>query len=143
MNQFHKDFYRPDLEGVAVVGDIDVAMVEKMIIEKFSGIKNPENEKARTKYNIDLSGSTDVAIITDPEQPNTVIQIMNKQPKRKDVTLQDRREGMKQRRSILDADQPNGAHEIDRLRRGDANALPTKRPEQLVHEPKNRRRVRH
>jgi zinc protease len=94
LNQFHKDFYRPDLEGVAVVGDIDVAMVEKMIIEKFSGIKNPENEKARTKYNIDLSGSTDVAIITDPEQPNTVIQIMNKQPKRKDVTLQDRRDGM-------------------------------------------------
>ena len=94
LNQFHKDFYRPDLEGVAVVGDIDVAMVEKMIIDKFSGIKNPENEKARIKYNIDLSGSTDVAIITDPEQPNTVIQIMNKQPKRKDVTLQDRREGM-------------------------------------------------
>lgn len=94
LNQFHKDFYRPDLEGVVVVGDIDMAMVEKMIIEKFSDIKNPENEKARTKYNIDLSGSTDVAIITDPEQPNTVIQIMNKQPKRKDVTLQDRREGM-------------------------------------------------
>ena len=94
LNQFHKDFYRPDLEGVVVVGDIDVAMVEKMIIEKFSGIKNPENEKVRTKYNIDLSGSTDVAIITDTEQPNTVIQIMNKQPKRKDVTLQDRREGM-------------------------------------------------
>ncbi len=93
LNQFHKDFYRPDLEGVVVVGDVDAAMVEKMIIEKFSGIKNPENEKARTKYNIDLSGSTDVAIITDPEQPNTVIQIMNKQPKRKDVTLQDRREG--------------------------------------------------
>ena len=94
LNQFHKDFYRPDLEAVAVVGDIDVAMVEKMIIEKFSDIKNPTNEKVRTKYNIDLSGSTDVAIITDPEQPNTVVQIMNKQPKRKDVTLQDRREGM-------------------------------------------------
>lgn len=94
LNQFHKDFYRPDLEGVAVVGDIDVAMVEKMIIEKFSGIKNPENEKVRTKYNIDLSGSTDVAIVTDPEQPNTIIQILNKQPKRKDITLQDRRDGM-------------------------------------------------
>lgn len=94
LSQFHKDFYRPDLEGVAVVGDIDVAMVEQMIIEKFSGIKNPENEKTRTKYNIDLSGSTDIAIITDPEQPNTVIQIMNKQQKRKDVTFQDRREGM-------------------------------------------------
>ncbi len=94
LKQFHQDFYRPDLEAVAVVGDVDVAMVEKMIIEKFSGIQNPANEKPRTKYKIDLSGSTDVAIITDPEQPNTIVQIMNKQEKRKDVTYQDRREGM-------------------------------------------------
>jgi zinc protease len=94
LNQFHKDFYRPDLEGVAVVGDIDVAMVEKMIIEKFSGIKNPANPKERVKYNIPLTGGTDVAIVTDPEQPNTIIQVLNKQPKRKDVTLQDRRDGM-------------------------------------------------
>ena len=94
LKQFHQDFYRPDLEAVAVVGDIDVAMVEKMIIEKFSGIQNPANEKERTKYTIPLTGGTDVAIVTDPEQPNTIIQILNKQPKRKDVTYQDRRDGM-------------------------------------------------
>ncbi|MEA5459719.1 insulinase family protein [Arcicella sp. LKC2W] len=94
LKQFHQDFYRPDLEAVAVVGDIDVDMVEKMIIEKFSGIQNPANEKERTKYTIPLTGGTDVAIVTDPEQPNTIIQILNKQPKRKDVTYQDRRDGM-------------------------------------------------
>jgi zinc protease len=94
LNQFHKDFYRPDLEAVAVVGDIDVAMVEKMIIEKFSGMQNPATPKERTKYKIALSGGTDVAIVTDPEQPNTIIQVLNKQEKRKDVTLQDRRDGM-------------------------------------------------
>lgn len=94
LKQFHQDFYRPNLEAVAVVGDVDVDMVEKMIIEKFSGIKNPANEKERTKYNIPLTGGTDVAIVTDPEQPNTIIQILNKQPKRKDVTYQDRRDGM-------------------------------------------------
>jgi zinc protease len=94
LKQFHQDFYRPDLEAIAVVGDIDVAMVEKMIIEKFSSIQNPAHEKPRTKYKIDLSGGTDIAIITDPEQPNTIVQIMNKQEKRKDVTYQDRREGI-------------------------------------------------
>lgn len=92
--QFHKDFYRPDLQGVAVVGDIDVAMVEKMIIEKFGSIQNPINPKERVKYTIPLTGGTDVAIITDPEQPYTVIQVMCKQPKRKDETYQDRRDGM-------------------------------------------------
>ena len=94
LNKFHKDFYRPDLEGVAVVGDIDVAMVEKMIIEKFGSIQNPANEKERTKYTIPLTGGTDVAIVTDPEQPYTLIQVMCKQPERKDVTYQDRRDGM-------------------------------------------------
>jgi zinc protease len=94
LNQFHKDFYRPDLEGVAVVGDIDIAMVEKMIIEKFGSIQNPANPKERTKYKIPLTGGTDVAIVTDVEQPNTIIQVLNKQEKRKDVTYQDRREGM-------------------------------------------------
>ena len=94
LNQFHKDFYRPDLEGVAVVGDIDVAMVEKMIIEKFGSIQNPANEKERTNYTIPLSGGTDIAIVTDPEQPYTLIQVMCKQPERKDVTYQDRRDGM-------------------------------------------------
>jgi len=94
LNQFHQDFYRPDLEGVAVVGDIDVDMVEKMIIEKFGSIQNPVNEKERTKFTIPLSGGTDVAIVTDPEQPYTIIQVMCKQPKRKDVTYQDRRDGM-------------------------------------------------
>jgi zinc protease len=94
LNQFHKDFYRPDLEGVAVVGDIDVAMVEKMIIEKFGSIQNPANEKERTKYKIPLTGGTDVAIVTDPEQPYTIIQVMCKQEKRKDVTYQDRRDGI-------------------------------------------------
>ena len=94
LNQFYKDFYRPDLEGVAVVGDIDVAMVEKMIIEKFGNIQNPAKEKERTKFTIPLTGGTDVAIVTDPEQPYTIIQVMSKQSKRKDVTYQDRRDGM-------------------------------------------------
>jgi zinc protease len=94
LKQFHQDWYRPDLEAVAVVGDIDMDVVEKMIREKFSGIQNPANEKPRTNYTINLSGGTDVAIVTDPEQPNTMIQIFNKQPKRKDVTYQDRRDGL-------------------------------------------------
>jgi zinc protease len=40
LKQFHQDWYRPDLEAVAVVGDIDMDVVEKMIREKFSGIQN-------------------------------------------------------------------------------------------------------
>jgi zinc protease len=94
LKQFHQDWYRPDLQAVAVVGDVDVDMVEKMIKEKFGAIPAVANPKPRVKYEIPLTGGTDVAIVTDPEQPNTVIQVISKQPKKKDVTYQDRRDGI-------------------------------------------------
>ncbi len=94
LKQFYQDWYRPDLEAVVVVGDVDVAMVEKMIQEKFGSIPMPANAKPRTKYSIPLTGGVDVAIVTDPEQPNTIIQILDKQPKRADLTYKDRRDGV-------------------------------------------------
>lgn len=94
LKQFHQDWYRPDLQAVAVVGDVDVDMVEKMIKEKFGAIPAVANPKPRVKYDIPLTGGTDIAIVTDPEQPNTVIQVISKQPKKKDVTYQDRRDGI-------------------------------------------------
>ncbi len=94
LKQFYQDWYRPDLEAVVVVGDVDVVMVEKMIQEKFGSIPMLANAKPRTKYSIPLTGGVDVAIVTDPEQPNTIIQILDKQPKRADLTYKDRRDGL-------------------------------------------------
>src|SRR6478736_3211885 len=41
IKDFYRDWYRPDLQAVIAVGDFDVAAVEKMIIDKFSALKNP------------------------------------------------------------------------------------------------------
>src|SRR6201996_6146899 len=49
IRRFYKDWYRPDLQAVIVVGDIDVATAKKMIIDHFGKIKNPANERER-KY---------------------------------------------------------------------------------------------
>jgi peroxiredoxin len=47
LREFYKDWYRPDLQALIIVGDIDVEAMEKTIKEKFSDLKNPENERPR------------------------------------------------------------------------------------------------
>ncbi|WP_149242672.1 M16 family metallopeptidase [Dyadobacter sp. 32] len=86
---FYKDWYRPDLMAVIAVGDFDVAKVEATIIQKFSSVPVAVKQKKRIEYTIPLDGSTNIAIVTDPEYPQNVIQLIYKQPGSKEKTLQD------------------------------------------------------
>ena len=94
LKRFHTDWYRPDLMAVIAVGDFDVNEVEKLIKEKFGSIPAPKKPKTRTNYTIKLSGSTDIAIVTDPENPQTVVQILYKKPEIIEKTLADLRTGL-------------------------------------------------
>jgi zinc protease len=96
ISSFYKDWYRPDLMAVIAVGDFDVAKVEAMITQKFGSIKPPVNPKKRTRYDIPLDGSTQVAIVTDPEYPQNLIQLIYKQPNSKEKSLQDVRNNFSQ-----------------------------------------------
>lgn len=89
---FYQDWYRPDLMSVIAVGDFDIDKVEATIKEKFSSIPAPANAKKRTKYAIPLDGSTQVAIVTDPEYPQNLIQLIYKQPNHKVKSLKDVRD---------------------------------------------------
>ncbi len=89
LKQFYQDWYRPDLEAIIVVGDIDLKKTEALIRLNFSKLKNPLNEKVRVLYNIPYSSETRIASLTDPEQPYTTAQWVNKLPKAPDKTLQD------------------------------------------------------
>ncbi|MCE3281662.1 MAG: insulinase family protein [Chitinophagaceae bacterium] len=80
LKQFYKDWYRPDLQAVVVVGDFDVAQVEKMIKEHFGRIPKAVNPKPRTKFGIPAHKETGIAIATDPEQQYNIVQIFYKQP---------------------------------------------------------------
>jgi len=95
LKQFYTDWYRPDLMAVVAVGDFDVARVEALIREKFGRIPAAKTPKPRTHYVIPPHKDTKIAIVTDPEQPNTVVQMMYKRPETKAKTLLDLREGMK------------------------------------------------
>lgn len=80
IKQFYKDWYRPDLEGVFVVGDVDVKQVEQLIKQHFSSIPKPVNPKPRVKYGIPTQNATQTLIVTDPEQRYNVVSIYYKQP---------------------------------------------------------------
>ena len=43
--KFYKDWYRPDLQALIVVGDINVDSMEKKIKALFGDLKNPPNER--------------------------------------------------------------------------------------------------
>ncbi len=80
LKKFYHDWYRPDLQALIVVGDIDVAQTEATIKALFSDMRNPVSESKRTQYEIPLTGKNQFIAVTDKEMPYTVAQILVKQP---------------------------------------------------------------
>lgn len=95
LQQFYKDWYRPDLMAVIAVGDFDIKQVEGIIRKKFGRIPVVNDPKPRVQYDIPSHKDTKVIVVTDPEQPNTVIQVIYKRPEIKEKTLNDLRESIK------------------------------------------------
>ncbi len=77
---FYNTWYRPDLQALIVVGDINVKQVEQMIKEMFSDLKNPAKPAERTKYSIPLLNKNQFIAVTDKEMPYTVAQVLVKHP---------------------------------------------------------------
>lgn len=75
---FYKDWYRPNLMSVIVVGDIDVAQMEKKIKDHFSSYKNPKNERPRKIYDVPNHKETFVAVESDKEASAAQVQLVYK-----------------------------------------------------------------
>lgn len=67
LKDYYHKWYRPDLQAVIVVGDIDVDQVESKIKQLFSDIPAPVNPAERIYYPISDNVEPIVAIGTDPE----------------------------------------------------------------------------
>jgi zinc protease len=78
LNRFYKDWYRPNLMCVIVVGDIDVAEMEQKIISHFSNYQNPKNERPRKTFEVPNHKETFVAIESDKEETSASVQLMYK-----------------------------------------------------------------
>ncbi|HEY1010683.1 MAG: M16 family metallopeptidase [Daejeonella sp.] len=91
IQQFYKDWYRPDMQALIVVGDIDVNAMEATIKAKFSDLRNPAKPRPRTSYTIPLINKNQFMVVTDKEFPVTVAQILIKHPESKLITKTDYR----------------------------------------------------
>ena len=69
LRDYYHKWYRPDLQGLIIVGDIDVDAIEARIKEMFADIKAPVNPAERTQFMIDDNEEPIVAIASDPEEP--------------------------------------------------------------------------
>lgn len=93
---FYADWYRPELQALIVVGDINVDDVEKQIKTQFGDLKNPAKTRSRTQYTIPLSGKNQFIAVTDKEFPVTVVQVLIKHPEQVIRTDADYRKSMVQ-----------------------------------------------
>lgn len=75
---FYKDWYRPNLMSVIVVGDIDVAAMEKKIIAHFGKYQNPKNQRPRTFAEVPNHKETFISIENDKEASQTQVQVLYK-----------------------------------------------------------------
>ena len=67
LRRYYRDWYRPNLMAVIVVGDFDPAEAERLVRKHFSDLKNPAAERARFEAPIDARAVTEALVITDPE----------------------------------------------------------------------------
>jgi zinc protease len=78
LKSFYKNWYRPSLMAVIVVGDIDPADIEKKIITHFGKFKDPANAPVRPAIiPIKQRTSPEGLVVTDDEMTSTVIQVYN------------------------------------------------------------------
>lgn len=90
IKRFYKDWYRPDLMAVIVVGDVDLADAEQKIKKHFEKLKNPSTERSRTYAEIPGRTTSEGLSVTDKEAANNILQIYYSTKKSKpDITLGD------------------------------------------------------
>lgn len=73
LRDYYESWYRPDQQGIIVVGDIDVDRIEGKIKEMFSDIEMPADAPERVYFPVPDNEGTIYAIGADKEQQNSLV----------------------------------------------------------------------
>lgn len=96
LRRFRKDWYRPDLQAVVVVGDFNQEEMVKTVKQKFSAIPAAKNPRPKKYFDIPDHKETLTSIVTDKEAQYPVSYMLYKHPLEKSKTLADYRESIKE-----------------------------------------------
>ena len=78
LRAYYEKWYRPDLQAIVVVGDLDVDRTEQSIKQMFSPIPMPENAAKREYYTVPQNDEAIVVSDHDKEQTMPIVLICNK-----------------------------------------------------------------
>ena len=92
IKDFYNDWYRPDLQAVIVVGDINVAEVEGKIKAMFGNIPAKQNPRKKETYGIAPNKEPLVAVCTDKEATGNMVMVIRKHEHTPMKTIGDFRE---------------------------------------------------
>ena len=73
LRDYYHRWYRPDQQGLIIVGDFDADRVEQKVIEMFGKIKMPENAPERVYFQVPDHKGIDYASYADPEASMTLV----------------------------------------------------------------------
>ncbi len=79
IRRYYQHWYRPDLQSVVVVGDIDVDRTEALIKEHFSSLEAPSSAPTRTAIPTPAHEETIYRVVADKEYPVTSVEVVVKQ----------------------------------------------------------------
>ena len=85
--RYYRDWYRPDLMAVIVVGDVDRATVAAMIRAHFASLEAPSPERARPAFDVPEHPGTKYAVVTDKETTETAVELSDLRPARNQGTV--------------------------------------------------------
>ncbi len=72
--RFYRDWYRPDLQTVIIVGDYDPQKLKAMLTEYFGVIPKRENPRPRETYKVPDNPEPRAVTVTDKEMPYSLIE---------------------------------------------------------------------
>ncbi len=86
---FYRDWYRPDLMAIIVVGDINPDEIEAKVKTTFGALKNPEKPRQKEINAVPDHKETFVAIATDKEATGVEVEVLYKHPALPNGKLED------------------------------------------------------
>lgn len=81
LRDYYREWYRPDQQGIVVVGDFDADAMEKKIVDLFSSIKMPENPSPRVYAEVSNNEDPIYYAYADKEAPTINVSISFKEDK--------------------------------------------------------------
>ncbi len=81
LRAYYKKWYRPDQQGIVIVGDFDAAEMEQKVKDLFSSIPMPENAAPRTYPDVSDNKEPIYFAYEDPETRNDMCMVMFKYDK--------------------------------------------------------------